>query len=90
MEILSTKRAEDNRKHIRFGVMSSRQLSLPFQASEVICDSEVHLVGEVSPDSEVTNLTSLVRSTNFTAKHLHFHDSENFTNITKKERTFRL
>ena len=38
------------------------------RASEVIFDSEVHFVSEVSPDGEVwANLTSLVRSTNFTA-----------------------
>ena len=35
-------------------------------ASEVIFDSEVHFVSEVSPIGEVANLTSLVRSTNFT------------------------
>ena len=37
------------------------------RASEAICDSEVHFVSEVSPDGEAwANLTSLVRSTNFT------------------------
>ena len=37
-------------------------------ASEVIFDSEVHFVSEVSPVGEVVaNLTSLVRSINFTA-----------------------
>ena len=30
------------------------------------CDSEVHLVSEVSPDGEVANLTSLLRRKNFT------------------------
>ena len=50
------------------------KLSLPLRASEVIFDSEVHFVSEVSPDGEAqsckatrANLTSLVRSTNFTA-----------------------
>ena len=43
------------------------QLNLPLRASEVIFDSEVHFVSEVSPIGEVVNLTSLVRSTNFTA-----------------------
>ena len=43
---------------------------------------------EVLPLAKWANLTSLVRSTNFTAQQLHFRDSENFTN--RKERTFRL
>ena len=30
------------------------QLSLPLRASEVIFDSEVHIVSEVSPNGEVT------------------------------------
>ncbi|MBO5010386.1 MAG: hypothetical protein J6D20_06825 [Clostridia bacterium] len=48
--------------------------------SEFIYDSEAHFVSEVSPDGEVlANLTSLVRSTDFTAKQLHFRVSENFT-----------
>jgi len=34
---------------------------------------------EVLPLAKWANLTSLVRSTNFTAKQLHFHVSENFT-----------
>ena len=70
------------------------KLSLPSRASEVIFDSEVHFVSEVSPDGEVwANLTSLVRSTNFTetgfpeakdelwgfAVQLHFCDSKNIT-----------
>ena len=44
------------------------KLSLPQGASEVVFDSEVHFVSEVSPVGEVVaNLTSLVRSKNFTA-----------------------
>ena len=34
---------------------------------------------EVLPSAKWANLTSLVRSTNFTAKQLHFRVSENFT-----------
>jgi len=33
---------------------------LPFRASEVIFDSEVYFVSEVSPDGEAANLTSLL------------------------------
>ena len=55
------------------------QLNLPLQASEVILDSEVHFVSEVLPNGKVANLTSLVHSTNFTAKQLHFCDSKNLT-----------
>ena len=46
------------------------QLSLPFRASEVIQDSEVHFVSEVSPDGEaLANLTSLrAFASNFTVR----------------------
>ncbi len=33
---------------------NTQKLSLPLRASEVIFDSEVHFVSEVSPDGEVT------------------------------------
>ena len=57
------------------------------RASEVIFDSEVHFVSEVSPDGEVMgklNFTWCIKvakqlCTNFTASQLHFRDSENFT-----------
>ena len=56
-------------------------------ASEVISDSEVHLVSEVSPDGEVRgklNFTWCIKvakqlCTNFTATQLHFRVSEKFT-----------
>ena len=60
---------------------------MPLRASEVIFDSEVHIVSEVSPDGEVMgklNFTWCIKvakqlCTNFTASQLHFRDSENFT-----------
>ena len=42
-----------------FVFISREQLNLPVRASEVIFDSEVHFVSEVSPIGEVANLTSL-------------------------------
>ena len=48
------------------------QLSLPYRASEVIFDSEVHGVSEVLPSAKWANLTSLVRSTNFTTCNFTF------------------
>ncbi|MBO7196385.1 MAG: hypothetical protein J6V80_03530, partial [Clostridia bacterium] len=48
------------------------QLNLPLRASEVIFDSEVHYVSEVSPNGEVANLTSLGHSPNFTACNFTF------------------
>ena len=67
------------------------KLSLPFWASEVYFVSEVILrIVKFRLTAKIgANLTSLVRSTNFTATQLHFRGSENFTD-RKKERTFRL
>ena len=42
---------------------------------------------EVLPSAKRANLTSLVRSTNFTAKQLHFHVSENFTYYHPKNKS---
>ena len=39
------------------------------------------------PSAKWANLTSLVRSTNFTAKQLHFHVSENFTYYHPKNKS---
>ena len=49
-------------------VENTLKLSLPLRASEVIFDSEVHFVSEVSPIGEVmANLTSLrAFASNFT------------------------
>ena len=49
-----------------FLFISWRTTKFAMRASEVIFDSEVHFVSEVSPIGEVANLTSIVRSTNFT------------------------
>ena len=88
-EIISTlveyKKCSDFSEH--FLLSLGEQLSLPLRASEVIFDSEVHGVSEVSPKGEVKgklNFTWCIKvakqlCTNFTASQLHFRDSENFT-----------
>ena len=68
------------------------KLSLPFRASEVIFDSEVHFVSEVSPDGEVMGKLNFTASVNCATSlyviQLHFRGSENFTN-RKKSRHIR-
>ena len=77
-DFVEYKKCSDFSEH--FLLSLGEQLSLPLRASEVIFDSEVHGVSEVSPKGEVKG------KLNFTcAKHklhclqLHFRDSENFT-----------
>ena len=55
-----------------FYYLFREQLNLPLRASEVIFDSEVHFVSEVSPKGEVANLTSLVRQYKLHCLQLHF------------------
>ena len=56
-------------------------------ASEVIFDSEVYFVSEVSPDGEVANLTSLLQKAKTSLRQqLHFELLvQNFTKHTKRE-----
>ena len=62
------------------------KLSLPKVASEVYFVSEVILrIVKFRLTAKIgANLTSLVRSTNFTATQLHFRGSENFTDRKKR------
>ena len=66
------------------------KLSLPFRASEVYFVSEVILrIVKFRLTAKIgANLTSLVRSTNFTATQLHFRGSENFTDRKKERKLF--
>ena len=84
-DFVEYKKCSDFSEH--FLLSLGEQLSLPLRASEVIFDSEVHGVSEVSPKGEVMgklNFTWCIKvarqlCTNVTALQLHFRVSENFT-----------
>ena len=63
------------------------KLSLPQGASEVIFDSEVHFVSEVSPHGEVMGKLNFTRAIARTSLHCNFTFATAKTSPTKKEQT---